>query len=213
MERQEFKHVSNAAKDLLSGLLQTNPKNRLLPGEASEHAWITGLSSHDSKTLHHAHRRLEKLAEMTRPPAKTFAKGEFLIKPYQQGAVYLLKEGECEVLLPRTDNLSSFVQVGIRRKDDFVGEMNAHLHECDIRDLGKSNPIVAVEEETGSSKAESANYTFNPVKIASKIVNIAKREILGEQRSAVFISKYYHFCNITRLSSLFLSSSNHVNFL
>eukprot|EP00854_Cymbomonas_tetramitiformis_P013183 gene13183-15576_t len=130
----EWDSISPEGKDLVRGLLHRDPKQRLTASDALEHSWFTGNQSHDAATLSHAHLRLRELASSTRLPVRRFAPGDFLVKQGERNrgkAVYLIKSGECEVLLKNMGGSeddygvpeNGYVRVGTRRAGSFVGEM------------------------------------------------------------------------------------------
>ena len=117
----EWRTISKEAKDLLLGLLQKNPKERLTAAEALEHAWFTGLASHTAQTLHHVHARLDKLVASTRLPRRKFDKGDWLVRQGERlHDVYLVLQGECEVIVNRMGDLEN---VATLRRGNFVGDI------------------------------------------------------------------------------------------
>jgi len=153
--------VSAEAKDLLRGLLARKPKDRLSAAEALEHKWFTGAAGHTANALHKAHRNLDALIAKAggsggagggpRKATRTFEAGDLLVGPHGSigGHVYLIREGLCEVLVPREQAGSfggelpaedevaefharlpaptGFVLVGLRRRGNFVGELTGVL--------------------------------------------------------------------------------------
>ena len=153
--------VSAEAKDLLRGLLARKPKDRLSAAEALEHKWFTGAAGHTANALHKAHRNLDALIAKAggsggagggpRKATRTFEAGDLLVGPHGSigGHVYLIREGLCEVLVPREQAGSfggelpaedevaefharlpaptGFVLVGLRREGNFVGELTGVL--------------------------------------------------------------------------------------
>ncbi|KAK3237193.1 hypothetical protein CYMTET_52709, partial [Cymbomonas tetramitiformis] len=200
----EWDSISPEAKDLVRGLLNPDPKKRLSAADALEHAWFTGHQSHDAATLSHAHLRLRELAASTRLPVKHFAPGEFLIRQGERNrgkAVFLIKSGECEVLLKNgresEDDSGGYMRMGTRRKGAFVGEMQVNLNEPHIKALRGQRDEELKEElsasENGSEgtspksfpssfSSDGNNSALKSLSIVNTILRVA-REWVGKRRS------------------------------
>lgn len=77
--------VSAEAKDLITGLLVKDPKERLLAGDATKHAWFTGLAANNAQTLHDVHSLLQTFVLTTGLPRRHFKAGQFLVSSLDPG--------------------------------------------------------------------------------------------------------------------------------
>jgi|TARA_B110000503_G_scaffold136037_1_gene217685 serine/threonine protein kinase len=60
---ETFSWISPDAKDLLTGLLNPNPKHRLTAAQALEHGWFTRQKNNRTDKIHHVHKRLDALSQ------------------------------------------------------------------------------------------------------------------------------------------------------
>jgi len=101
-DTKDFASVSEDAKDLLRGLLQKNPANRLSACDALEHKFFTGIATHDAETLSHVHARLERLGNVQKLRRVSFGGGVTIAEGCSMDEfrnAYLIKKGECEILI------------------------------------------------------------------------------------------------------------------
>lgn len=149
---EEFEDVSDFAVDMLQGLLTVRPEERLPAAEAVEHPWfidnMVGLQASTAKSLHYVHTRLQKLVTTTGQRGRQFEAGAWIIAhgvdaetvhiSNETGVVYLVTQGECELLVRRSGG--NFVRVGKRRQGNFVGEGQVLLSAHQLRSLAGPTP-------------------------------------------------------------------------
>jgi len=117
-ETEAWEGVSEVAKDLIEGLLDSRPKHRLTAAQALEHEWFTGQSSHTSDRLHNMHARLDSLISISnQPPERRFKDGEYITRQGDPSIeFFIIIAGECTLT-------RDGVSVGVRRVGNFVGEL------------------------------------------------------------------------------------------
>jgi serine/threonine protein kinase len=117
-ETEAWEGVSEIAKDLIEGLLDSRPKHRLTAAQALEHEWFTGQSSHTSDRLHNMHARLDSLISISnQPPERRFKDGEYITRQGDPSIeFFIIIAGECTLT-------RDGVGVGVRRVGNFVGEL------------------------------------------------------------------------------------------
>ena len=117
-ETEAWKGVSEVAKDLIEGLLDSRPKHRLTAAQALEHEWFTGQSSHTSDRLYSMHSRLDSLISISnQPPERRFKDGEYITRQGDPSVeFFIIISGECTLT-------RDGVVVGVRRVGNFVGEL------------------------------------------------------------------------------------------
>ena len=157
--------VSAEAKDLLRGLLQRKPKDRLSAAEALEHAWFTGAAGHTAGKLHKAHRNLNALISkagadrLGRKATRDFEPGELLVGPRGSigGHVWLLKGGSCEVLVP-ADQAGTFGGELDQVEDEVAEFHRAHPMPTDYVLVGLRREGNFVGELTGVLVSEEDEH-------------------------------------------------------
>ena len=125
---EEFSWISPDAVDLLTGLLEPNPKHRLTAAQALEHSWFTNQKSHKSDSIHHVHKRLDALSSSARQhPERRFHAGDSLVSIGDEvNEVFMVTSGEAQVSVPKSGPLAKAGEVekiGVRRKGNLVGEI------------------------------------------------------------------------------------------
>mmetsp|Transcript_15153 Transcript_15153/g.54554 ORF Transcript_15153/g.54554 Transcript_15153/m.54554 type:complete len:269 (-) Transcript_15153:1318-2124(-) len=137
-----YSEVSPEAKDLLSGLLESNPKHRLTACQALEHAWFTGQKTHTSARLHHLHTRLDALAGSSRQhPERRFKPGARLVTCGEiSDEIFVITAGECDLIKKVGYDDNKSLTLLRRRKGNIVGEIPSDV----IRGVSAQAPLSSV---------------------------------------------------------------------
>jgi len=172
----EWGMISNEVKDLLKGLLDTNPDTRLTAADALNHTWFTGHKEFNATNLRKSHMRLHNFADAMKLKMTTFMPGEFLVKQGEIGTeVFLIRDGSCDVIVTQADG--SNIKVATRAKGDFIGEMAVN----DEGNAGKARTasVQAVDKVTATvlSKNEMQWAVDHDYRLDSEMKDvIAKRK-------------------------------------
>lgn len=137
-----YSEISPEAKDLLSGLLESNPKHRLTACQALEHAWFTGIKTHTSARLHHLHTRLDALAGSSRQhPERRFKPGARLVTCGEiSDEIFVITAGECDLIKKVGYDDDKSRTLLRRRKGNIVGEIPSDV----IRGVSAQAPLSSV---------------------------------------------------------------------
>ena len=173
----DFSGVSDTAKDLLSGLLEPNPKRRLSAAAALEHAWFNPNQENNScQRLRRVHGKLEAYSYVEHQlPERRFAEGEYLCKkgePCEE--TFLITSGECVVVESGTASDENSL-LRFRRASNFVGELDPEAKTYSVSVKAKENTRALVFTRDDIEWANKSDYRLTEA--FNNIIRERRREV------------------------------------
>jgi hypothetical protein len=146
LDGPEWAGVSDAAKDLVRGLMCVDVSRRLTAKKALAHRWFTMLRADPTATplaqLPTAQAKLRSFAASSRLPIRQFRAGDYLVRPGERPEfMYLIRAGECDIFEDSPGG-GPPSRVGLAGEGDFVGRSVALDLQGNAVDLD-----VVMEEE------------------------------------------------------------------